>query len=75
MQGFDKQEGNIATLLDISQSINTIEEWTESNKFSTRKRDRSVSEKLDKSSNKKQKIGFYCEYHGPNKSTGVFLYS
>jgi hypothetical protein len=68
MQGFDEQEGNIDTLLDISQHIETMEEWTESTKSSTGKRDRSVSEKSDKSPNKKQKTGFFCEYHGPNKS-------
>ena len=71
MQGFDEQEGNIDNLLDISQRIETMEEWTESNKSSTGKRDRSVSEKSDKSPNKKQKTGFFCEYHGPNKSHGT----
>ena len=58
----------LATFLDISQHIETMEEWTERNKSSTGKYDCSVSEKLDKSSDKKQKTGFFCEYHGPNKS-------
>ena len=68
MQGFDEQEGNISTLLEISQRIETMEEWSETKKAATGKRDRSVSEKSDKSSNKKQKSEYYCEYHGPNKT-------
>ncbi len=72
MQGFDvEQEGNIDTLLYISQRIETMEEWTESNKSSAGKRDRSVSEKSEKSPNKRQKTGFFCEYHGPKKSHGT----
>ncbi len=43
MQGFDEQEGNITTLLDISQCIKNMEEWTDSNKSSTGKHDCSVS--------------------------------
>ena len=68
MQGFDEQQGNISTLLEISQRIETMEEWSETKKAATGKRDRSVSEKSDKSSNKKQKSEYYCEYHGPNKT-------
>ena len=71
MQGFDEQEGNIDNLLDISQPIETMEEWTESISSSTGKRDCSVSKKSDKSPNKKQKTGFFCEYHGPDKSHGT----
>ncbi len=67
MQGFDEQESNVATLLDISQCIETMEEWIKSNKSSTGKRDCSVSKKSDKSPYKKQKTGFICEYHGSNK--------
>ena len=68
MQGFDEQQGNISTLLEISQRIETMEEWSETKKAATGKRDCSVSEKSDKSSNKKQKSEYYCEYHGPNKT-------
>jgi hypothetical protein len=68
MQGFDEQEGNIATLLEISQRIETMEEWSETKKAATGKRDRSGSEKTDKSPNKKQRTDFFCEYHGSNKS-------
>ncbi len=72
MQGFfDEQDGNIATLLDISQCIDIMEEWTKSNKSSTGKCDCSVSKKLDKSPNKKQKTGFFCEYHKPKNPHGT----
>jgi hypothetical protein len=69
MQGFDEQEGNIDTLLNISQCIETMEEWTKSTKSSTGKRDCSVSEKSYKSPNKKQKTGFFCEYHVKSHGT------
>jgi hypothetical protein len=71
MQGFDEQDGTIANLLDISQRIETMEEWSETTKTHAGKRTRSVSEKTDKSPNKKQRSDFYCEYHGPNKSHGT----
>ena len=70
MQGFDEQEGNIATLLEISQQIETMEEWSETKKAATGKRDRSVSKKSDKSSSK-QKGQYFCEYHGSNQSHGT----
>jgi hypothetical protein len=71
MQGFDEQEGNISNLLEISQRIETMEEWSETKKSAGGKRDRSVSEKSDKSPNKRQKSDYFCEYHGPNKSHGT----
>jgi hypothetical protein len=71
MQGFDEQEGNIATLLEISQRIETMEEWSETKKATTGKRDRSVSEKSDKAPNKKHKGQYFCEYHGSNQSHGT----
>ena len=75
IQGFDEHEGNISTLLKISQQIKTIEEWSKTKKAATGKRDRSVSEKSDKSSNKKQKSEYYCEYHGPNKTHSTTMMS
>jgi hypothetical protein len=63
MQGFDEQEGNVATLLEISQCIETMEEWSKTKKSVSGKRDCSVSEKLDKTSNKRQKADYFCEYH------------
>ncbi len=71
MQGPNKQEGNIATLFEISQQIKTVEEWSKTKKAATGKRDCSVSKKSDKPSNKKEKTEYYCEYHGPSKSHGI----
>ncbi len=69
MQGLDEQEGNMETLLKISQRIETMEEWSETKKSSTGKRPHSDLDKNEKTvSNEKQKTDYFCEYHGPNKS-------
>ncbi len=66
MQDFDEQEGNIATLLDISQRIDTMEEWSETKKAATGKRDCFVSEKSDKTPNKKPKVDYFCDNNEPS---------
>jgi hypothetical protein len=38
MQGFDEQEGDLSTLLEICQRIKTMEEWSEMIKIPTKKR-------------------------------------
>jgi hypothetical protein len=69
IQGFDEQEGNIETLLEISQRIETMEEWSETKRSNTGKRPCSELDKNEKTvSNKKQKLDYFCEYHGQNKS-------
>ncbi len=69
MQGYDEQKGNTKRLLEISQRIETMEEWSETKKSNTGKRPHRELDKNERTvSNKKQKPDYFCEYHGPNKS-------
>ena len=65
LQGFDEQEGDLSTLLEICQRIETMEKWSETIKIPTKKRP--GMDKMD-IPNKKVKSGHFCEYHGHNKS-------
>ena len=68
LQGFDKQEGSIATLLDMAERIETMEAMLrDMKKPAATKRERSSQEAADKP-NKKSKTSHFCEYHGPNFS-------
>jgi hypothetical protein len=68
LQGFDEQEGSIATLLDMAERIETMEAMSrDMKKPAVAKRERSGQEGSEKP-NKKSKTSHFCEYHGSNFS-------